>query len=149
MRDPAHRRRRERWPRRILIVGFVVLPILGWSRIERDDRPRLEPRTAVPGAAVRAVVDPETGRLTTDRDVIREVMRVRTPQVRGFEDRLRTSDEGLFQEVLPNGAVAVDLQGRFMSPMVVETEAETEVGAAAESGTSSPAASSSRAGVRR
>ena len=65
-------------------------------------------------AALRAYLDPETGTITTIRPIGFEQVQI---------DPLNDSDEGLVQQVLPNGSVMIDLQGRYQEYMVVRLDA--------------------------
>ncbi len=67
------------------------------------------------GAAGKMVfIDPATGRVTST-----PTAEQRAAMQDEVADMLNQSDEGLFDEFLPNGAVLRDLQGRFQSATVV------------------------------
>ena len=84
-------------------------------------------RAASAGAGIQAVIDPETGQLTSDPEVIRSVLQARPPRPPlSSSDLLSTSDEGLVAVELPNGLVAVDLEGRFMAPLEVVIQEDPE-----------------------
>ncbi|MEN8164669.1 MAG: hypothetical protein ABFS37_11120 [Acidobacteriota bacterium] len=74
----------------------------------------LEAQPQVGAAGKMIFIDPATGRVTgTPTAEQRAAMQARVA------DMLNQSDEGLFDEVLANGAVLRDLQGRFQSATVV------------------------------
>ena len=72
----------------------------------------------------RAVVDPESGELTSDP----------TASTSSFElilreDSLSTSDGGLFEEELPDGTVMLDPQGRYKSALRVRVVGDVDAAA--------------------
>lgn len=107
---------------RMMVIGGAVVLVLGscvaaiWGLRHAD--PAVEEAAAKPyGAGARAVIDPRTGGLATDPEVIRKAIAARVAGAP--RDPLSSSGEGLFSRQLPNGLVAVDLRGRFMQPLVV------------------------------
>lgn len=79
--------------------------------------PDTSPSSGVYGeAALRATINPETGQV--------EVSSVPSPMEldAGTVEALRQDDEGLKQTFHPNGAVSVDLQGRFQSVATVRID---------------------------
>ena len=70
-------------------------------------------------ASQRAAVDPKTGKL---RAPTPEELQVLTAPLANNE-----STEGLVPTTLPNGAVAIDLQGRFETSMMVKKEADGSI----------------------
>lgn len=70
-----------------------------------------------PGTAgQQAAVDPKTGKVRTPTP---EELQVLTESLKNNE-----STEGLAPRTLPNGTVAIDLQGRFESSMIAKKEAD-------------------------
>ena len=142
----------------ILPLAAVLLLTAACSPPEgAAEAPQNEPvETATTGvnagqAGLRASIDPETGQLTS-----------RPADGAGLQsavDPLNWSSEGLQREVLPDGTVRVDLQGRFMSssyavrqpdgPVRVEHAPPPELSGAPESPTgSNPSASTDEEGGR-
>lgn len=74
-------------------------------------------RGPAPGeAALRATINPETGRV--DVSTVRSNVPANTALDAGTLEALRRDTEGLKQTFHPNGAVSVNLQGRFQSVSV-------------------------------
>lgn len=105
-----------------LMMVAAVLVVVGPATA--DEGPQAEAsetsvvtlKTQMPvGAAGKMVfIDPATGRVTSIPTV--EQRATMQDEVAGMFNQ---SDEGLFDEVLANGAVLRDLQGRFQSATVV------------------------------
>jgi hypothetical protein len=99
----------------------ALLPAGGASAIEPDESPtQSSPTTLSPVATggLVAVIDPATGTVTEDPELIERLLA--DPAI---QNALSTSSEGLVEEVLPlGGGVRVDLQGRFQSVVVALRE---------------------------
>ena len=77
--------------------------------------PRTGPRTSPSGlSGVRAVLNPNTGSLVSMPRASREDL---LPMSERLQRGLSTSHEGLQEVRLPDGTVAVHLQGRFLSAL--------------------------------
>ena len=72
-------------------------------------------------AGMRVFLDPQTGRLIVPPQL--------PPQALGALEQamLRRDDSGLAQQILPNGAILVHLQGRFHNVAVARIEPEGDV----------------------
>lgn len=92
-----------------------------------DDSPVGEDEAGLaPGeAALRAVIDPETGTLAVGG----EARRLLADKLLNEDLRrmLSRSDEGLVPVVHPDGRVSVDLQGRFMNASVARIGADGRI----------------------
>jgi hypothetical protein len=80
------------------------------------------PGPGSPRAAARAVLDPETGELTS-RTVEIE-WRQSSPRLR---EKLSRKSDDLHEEPLPGGGFMVDLRGRFHTLLVAKVEADGEL----------------------
>lgn len=109
---------------RIFLMTVTVVIMVGTGAVFAEDQPQAEaPEASVvtqeaqlpAGAAGMMVfVDPATGRVTsTPTAEQRAAMQAKTA---GLFDQ---SDAGTYDEILPNGAVLRDLQGRLMNATVI------------------------------
>jgi hypothetical protein len=100
---------RPSWP--ASVQSLEVTP----SGARPDDAP---PPAA---AGMRAFLDPQTGRLIAPRPLPPQALAALE------QARLRRDDSGLAQQILPNGAILVHLQGRFHNLAVARIEPEGDV----------------------
>ncbi len=108
-----------------LVALSVVLPPDGAVAIEPDHSlqqsvpPGVEPSA---GSGLVAVIDPATGALTEDPELIDRLLA--DPAI---QNALSTSSAGLVEVASPHGGVKVDLQGRFQSVVVARRDASGQV----------------------
>jgi hypothetical protein len=103
---------------------LAVTPAFAQQGGQRDDHAAAAQADASAGAAgQKAAVDPQTGRL---RPITPEEAR---ELVAGLTASLSQSDQGLTAVRLPNGALVLDLQGRFESAMLARIGADGKVDA--------------------
>lgn len=116
----------------VLLVPSLSLglAVSGCSRSPEPTTRSVSPaagNAAAPGeAAMRAVIDPETGRLEVRATPGRLAL---DPETR---ESLRRDSEGLVEIHHPNGAVEVDLQGRFHSVAVARIGKDGKVAVCTE-----------------
>jgi DNA-binding protein YbaB len=107
------------WFLRGLAAFAVIFAVVAWlhgtqSTVSIEQRPAsVGAAAAAPGeAGMRVSIDPETGELAPATAAQQKALDQEMQQM------LSRSSEGLVEEVLPNGAVQVHLQGRFQSASV-------------------------------
>lgn len=100
-----------------LLIGPLA-PATGPSAEETEisSDKSLSPGLAPGSAALRATINPETGGV--------EVSTIQLPMAMDAETQnaLRRDDEGLVQVYHPNGAVSVNLEGRFQNVSVARID---------------------------
>lgn len=112
-----------------MIRQFIVSTVTGFALVcgvaaQAEQAPAKQEAPAASAESVGqsgmlAFVDPETGELVSSPV---------TEEQKQFAERagndLNFSDEGLVQQVMPDGSVMVDLQGRYQMSMVVDVQAD-------------------------
>lgn len=100
----------------LLAASAIALSLL------TPPRPPYCPDVPAPGTAragIRVEIDPATGRLRE-----RPARRAEGPAEAPASSRFSKSDANLVEVRLPNGAVAVDVRGRFRSAAVATLDAD-------------------------
>ena len=109
----------------LVFLMTVAVALVGWvTPVVADEAPQREGSdttvatqdTTLPAGAsgMMVFVDPETGKVTGSPTAEQRAA-MQTRMVGLFDQ----SDDGTFDEILPNGAVLRDLQGRLMNATVV------------------------------
>ncbi|MDX1384018.1 MAG: hypothetical protein R3190_10275 [Thermoanaerobaculia bacterium] len=123
--DPRPTRFRRSGTAIVALVVAVAAAVAGVTAASRpddgarsaDSAPTAAEATSSGRTGVRAWVDPDTGTLSVPPPgaLARE-------QPFALRDGLGRSSAGLYEVQLPNGAIKVDLQGRFRSAVVATVE---------------------------
>lgn len=110
-------------------IGVAATLLINANDTGITQQPALSPETTGPvagSAALRATLNPETGRLDIGA---RGATLVLDPETR---EALRRDNEGLVEIYHPNGAVSVHLQGRFQHASVARIGKDGKVSICAE-----------------
>lgn len=102
----------------IAVASIVATPAVAFDQPPADKAEAVatatEAQVPVGAGGMMVFIDPETGRVT-NKPTAEQRAALQTKMAGLFNQ----SDEGTYDEILPNGAVLRDLQGRLMNATVV------------------------------
>jgi hypothetical protein len=111
-----------------ILLSFFAIPVVAEEPGPSDPPPGAENASAAPGVpneralrATRVFRNPDTGEIEFAPGASMPVPGLSVRE----QNMLNRSDEGLKARVLENGAVAVNLQGRFQSMATAATDHDT------------------------